>query len=80
MARPSPAIWQPLWDRALEQEIGIAFKISGVTREYFRNTLYECKKAIGDPRHNELIMFLPGGDHTDEIWICNKEVELGEGA
>lgn len=76
MARPSPTIWQPLWDRALEQEIGIAFKISGVTREYFRDTLYSAKKLAADPRHDDLIMFLPGGDHTDEIWICKREVQL----
>lgn len=78
MARPSPLIWLPLWERALdpEVEIGIAFKISGVDRDYFRNTLYECRKAAADPRLDEIIMFCPGGDHTDEIWMCKKAVEL----
>lgn len=82
MARPNPLTWLPLWERALDPavEIGIAFKVSGVERTYFRNTLYECRKASADPRFDALIMFLPAGDHTDEIWICKKEVELGEGA
>jgi hypothetical protein len=76
MARPNPSTWLPLWLRALDEEIGIAFKISGVAREYFRNTLYEARKASADPRLNDLIMFLPAGGHEDEIWICKKEVEL----
>ncbi len=82
MARPSPLTWLPLWEHALDPaiEIGIAFRVSGVERTYFRNTLYEARKASKDPRFDSLIMFLPAGDHSDEIWICKKEVELGEGA
>jgi len=76
MAKPSPLTWLPLWTRALDEEIGIAFRISGVTREYFRNELYAAKKQSADPRLADLIMFLPAGDHTDEIWICRKAVEL----
>lgn len=78
MPRPNPLTWLPLWERALDPavEIGIAFKVSGVERTYFRNTLYEARKAAADPRFDALIMFLPAGDHTDEIWICKKEVEL----
>ena len=78
MTRPSPATWAPLLDKALEVEIGIGFRVGGMAREVFRNTLYETRKL--DPKYNDLIMFLPGGDHTDEIWVCKKEVELGEGA
>lgn len=82
MARPNPLTWLPLWERALDPaiEIGIAFKISGAERTYFRNTLYEAKKLSADPRFDAIIMFLPGGDHTDEIWLCKREVELGEDA
>ncbi len=82
MPRPNPLTWLPLWERALapDIEIGIAFRVSGVDRGYFRNTLYECRKAAQNPAFDALIMFLPGGNHTDEIWICKKEVELGEAA
>jgi hypothetical protein len=80
MPRPNPTTWLPLLDRALDVEIGIAFAVSGIERTSFRNTLYEAKKLSADPRYDELIMFLPGGDHTDEIWICKQQVELGEGA
>lgn len=82
MARPNPATWLPILDRALspEIEIGIAFRVTGIPREQFRDQLYTARKASDDPRYQELVMFLPGGDHTDEIWVCKKEVELGEGA
>jgi len=71
--RPHPSTWLPCWERALAVEIGIAFKVSGVTREYFRNMLYEAKKGAQDPRLDDLIMFLP---NNDEIWICKRQVEL----
>ncbi len=76
MAKPSPLTWLPLWDRAFDTEIGIAFVISGVDRNYFRNTLYEARKLANDPRYQELIMFLPAEPHDNEIWICKKAVEL----
>ena len=79
MAKPSPLTWLPLLDRALETEIGIGFKVGGIERTYFRNTLYEARKACATPeRYANLVMFLPGGDYTDEIWICNREVELDD--
>ena len=76
MPRPSPLTYLPLWQRALECEIGIRFRISGVERTYFRNTLYEARKAAQDPALADLIMFLPAPPHDDEIWICKKLVEL----
>lgn len=76
MARPSPLTYLPLLTRALAAEIGIRFKVSGVRREYFRNTLYECIKQSENPKFGALIMFLPGAPHDDEIWLCKKEVEL----
>lgn len=82
MPRPNPTTWAPLLDRALDPsiEIGIAITVTGIDRQHFRQTLYDCRSALKDDRYNALIMFLPAGDHTDEIWICKKEVELGEGA
>jgi hypothetical protein len=76
-SRPSPLTWLPLWTRALDEEIGIRFRISGVPRENFRSRLYECREQSGDPRLQDLIMFLPATPETlDEIWICRKQVEL----
>lgn len=80
MARPNPATWLPILDQALTQEIGIAFRPTGIAREQFRDQLYTARKASGDPRYQELVLFLPGGNHTDEVWVCKREVELGEGA
>lgn len=76
MARPAPATWLPLLERALDVEIGIGFRITGIRREYFRNTLYEARKQSGDPRFQDLIIFLPGAPLDDQIWICKKEVSL----
>ena len=76
MAKPSPLTWLPCWLRALDEEIGVAFSVSGCTREYFRNILYEAKKQANDPRLDALIMFLPAGEVSHEIWICKREVEL----
>ncbi len=76
MARPNPLTYLPLWQRALECEIGIRFRLSGVERPTFRNTLYEARKAAQDPALQDLIMFLPAAPHDDEIWICKKMVEL----
>jgi hypothetical protein len=65
-----------LLDHALDQEIGIAFTVSGVPRESFRTRLYTAKKNAADPRYAELIMFSPAAPHENEIWICKKEVEM----
>lgn len=82
MARPNPLTWLPLLDRALDPsvEIGIGFTVSGIDRAEFRRTLYKCREAANDPKYNDLILFLPSGNHTDEIWICKKQVELGDAA
>ncbi len=82
MARPHPSTWLPILDHALspEVEIGIAFRPSGVSREQFRNYLYTARTQSLEPKYDELTIFLPGGDHTDEVWVCKSEVELGEGA
>lgn len=78
MARPHPITWLPILDRALEAEIGIAFSIRGIDRQQFLNYLYECRKAAADPKYDALIIFKPGGNYTDELWVCKKEVELGD--
>lgn len=76
MARPSPLTYLPLLTRALSAEIGIRFRVGGVAREYFRNTLYECRKQAENPKFDQLIIFLPGAPNDGEIWVCRKEVEL----
>lgn len=78
MPKPSPLTWLPLWHRALEVEIGIAFTISGWRREYFRAQLFEARKAAQDPRLEALITFAPAAPFDNEIWICKKEVSLEE--
>lgn len=76
MAKVSPLTWLPLWQRALDVEIGIRFRVSGVERTFMRNELYDARHKSGDPRLQELIMFLPAEPFDNEIWICKKTVEL----
>lgn len=76
MPRPNPLTYLPLWQRALECEIGIRFVISGVERRYFANTLYEARKAANDPALADLIMFQPAAPFDNELWICKRQVEL----
>lgn len=78
MTREAPSYWLPLLDRALECEIGIGFKIEGVDRKYFNDTLCKARRASPNPRHHELVFFMPAGDHEAEIWICRKQVELDD--
>ncbi len=74
--KPSPLAYTFLFDDALDAEIGIAFTISGVRRESFRNELYKCRKMSGDPRYADLILFAPNAPNENEIWICRKSVEI----
>jgi hypothetical protein len=75
MPRLARSTWLPLFHRALDEEIGIAFTVSGCTREYFRKELYEARDDAKDPQLQELIIFLP---NNGEIWICKKSVEMNE--
>lgn len=76
MSRPSPLTYLPLWHRALEQEIGIRFEISGVDRQYFLATLYDCRKKAADPTIADLIVFKPAAPFDNELWICKSAVEV----
>jgi hypothetical protein len=76
MAKPSPITWLPLWERALDEEIGIAFEVTGCDLPYFRGELYQCRKMAADPRLDDLCIMIPGGEVAGEIWICKKMVEV----
>lgn len=76
--KASPMTWLFLFDHALEQEIGIAFTVSGVKREGFRAELYKARKMSNDPRYDELILFSPSAPCDNEIWICRKSVEIDD--
>lgn len=77
----APALtWTYLFERALVEEIGIAFVISGIRRDYFVTELGKCRKQSGDPRYNDLVIFQPVAPCEDQIWICKKMVELDAGA
>jgi hypothetical protein len=75
-SRPSPLTYLYLLDYALDQEIGIAFTVSGVDRRYFCTTLGKARKESGDPRYAELIFFQPAAPHENEIFICKRAVEI----
>lgn len=76
MARPSPLTYLPLWEAALEKEIGIRFEVAGVARSYFANTLYEARKLAQQPQLDQLMIFQPAAPFDNELWICKQAVEL----
>lgn len=78
--RESPLTYLPLFQRVLQTEIGIRFKPLGIDRQQFVNTLHECRKMgrINNPEVDGVIIFSPAGGHEDEVWMCNKQVELDD--
>lgn len=68
----NPNLYIPLWERALETEIGIA--ISTNQPQLLRQELYRAREASNRPEFAEVIMFLP--KDKDEVFLCRKGVEL----
>ena len=68
----NPSIYIPLWERALEAEIGIA--IATNQPQLLRQELYRAREAAQRPEFAEVIMFLP--KDKDEVFLCRKSVEL----
>lgn len=66
------SIYIPLWERALEAEIGIA--ISTNNPQILRQELYRAREAANRPEFAEVIMFLPVS--KDEVFLCRKSVEI----
>lgn len=67
-------IFIPLWERALETEIGIS--ISTNQPQLLRQELYRAREAANRPEFQDVIMFLPVD--KDEVFLCRKSVELEE--
>lgn len=65
------ALLLSLWNRALEEEIGIKFKVNGVERHVFATRMYDARKGL--PELEALILFQPNNDF---IYIAKKAVEL----
>ena len=78
MAQPSPLTYLPLWEHALDKEIGIRFCLSGMTRHRFVGILYAARKKAKNPVLDELMIFQPAAPYDNEVWICKKEVRLEE--
>ena len=68
----NPFIYIPLWERALEAEIGIA--IATNQPQLLRQELYAARKVAANPAFDEVIMFLP--KDKDEVFLCRKSVEI----
>ena len=68
----NPNIYIPLWERALESELGIA--IATNQPQLLRQELYAARKAAANPAFDEVIIFLP--KDKDEVFLCRKSVEI----
>ena len=65
-------VYIPLWERALESELGIA--IATNQPQLLRQELYAARKVAANPAFDEVIMFLP--KDKDEVFLCRKSVEI----
>jgi hypothetical protein len=65
------ATYLPLWDRALEEEIGILIRCTD--RLKLAQALYEAKAKSLNPAYADLMLFQPA---EDLIYIAKKAVEL----
>ena len=68
----NPSIYIPLWERALEAEIGIAIRTN--QPQLLRQELYRAREAANRPEFADVIMFLP--KDKDEVFLCRKSVEI----
>ena len=68
----NPNIYVPLWERALEAEIGIAIATNNT--QLLRQELYRARESANRPEFDDVIMFLPVG--RDEVFLCRKSVEI----
>ena len=65
-------IFIALWNRALEEEVGIAVETDD--RRWLSRCLYEARQAEGDPALQALIIMMPA--KCNEVWICQKNQSL----
>lgn len=66
------SIYIPLWERALETEIGIAIHTNNP--QLLRTELYKAREAAQRSEFADVIMFLP--KDKDEVFLCRKGVEM----
>lgn len=65
-----------LWRRALTEEIGVIIALAEVGDKHrIENTLYEARKAAGDPSLDVLMIVRPG-DKPEELWIIKKTTDM----
>lgn len=72
MAKPTPETLCALYDRALDEEIGICVTVTHP--KIFRHDLDAAIRASGDPRYRDIITFIP--NIPDTVFIAKKSTEL----
>lgn len=68
----NPSIYIPLWERALESEIGIAVVCN--KPQLLKVELYRARELAQRPEFDDIIMFLPASG--EEVFLCRKTVEI----
>jgi len=70
--KPSFEALRPLWDRALDAEIGLAIPTNDP--KALRQELLHARQSYDTDAYNDLMTFLPDG--VGEVFIVKKTVEL----
>lgn len=66
--------YEPLWQQAQQEEIGIEVTVEPEDQSRFVNDLYACRRETGG--YEDLMIFQPLPEGT--IFIAKKAVELPE--
>jgi len=74
MAQPPDEVLMMLWQRAVEEEIGIGIEVTEGERRWFVNNLYRVRQEFGDEELEKIILFQPPKEN--EIFLCKKQTSL----
>lgn len=69
----APDLLQAIWERAISPEVEIGIAIKTNDPKGMRNSLYVHRKEFGNPKWDEIIIFMP---NTNEVWLCKKATKL----
>lgn len=69
-----PEAYREVWEKAAEQEIGIAISVAPEDQRKLTNALYACRDSIGG--FEDIMIFQP--EPPGEVWLVHQGVELPE--
>lgn len=73
----TPDVAISFWKAAAEAEIGIAIQMADPSQvKTVRERLYKARAENPSFEFENIMIVLPGGDRTNEVWLIKKTTEL----